>query len=87
MKASGRAQALDLSLAAIGVAGTAAAVWSANVIGTPFAGPVWLKVVWPLLVGAPLALRRRAPLLGCAIIWAAISLQALITGTPRRAWS
>ena len=30
MKASGRAQALDLSLAVIGVALTAVAVWSAN---------------------------------------------------------
>jgi hypothetical protein len=36
-----------------------------------------------VLIGAPLALRRRAPLLGCAIIWAGISLQALVTGdTP-----
>jgi signal transduction histidine kinase len=80
MKAPGRALALDLGLAVIGVVLTAVAVWSVNVIGTPFAGPTWLKVVWPLLIGAPLALRRRAPLLGCAIIWAGISLQALITG-------
>jgi signal transduction histidine kinase len=80
MKASGRALALDLSLAGIGVVVTAAAVWSANVISTPFAGPAWLKVIWPLLIGAPLAWRRRAPLLGWAIIWAGISLQALITG-------
>ena len=80
MKASGRAQALDLILAVIGVVLTAVAVWSANVISTPFAGPAWLKVVWPLLIGAPLALRRRAPLLGWTIIWAGISLQALITG-------
>ena len=80
MKAPGRALALDLSLALIGVVLTAVAVWSVNVIGTPFAGPTWLKVVWPLLIGAPLALRRRAPLLGWTIIWAGISLQALITG-------
>jgi signal transduction histidine kinase len=80
MKASGRALALDLSLALVGVALTAVAVWSVNVIGTPFAGPTWLKVIWPLLVGAPLALRRRAPLLGWTVIWAGISLQALITG-------
>ena len=80
MKASGRALALDLSLAVIGVVLTAVAVWSVNVISTPFAGPTWLKVIWPLLVGAPLALRRRAPLLGWTIIWAGISLQALITG-------
>ncbi len=80
MKASGRALALDLSLALIGVVLTAVAVWSVNVIATPFAGPTWLKVIWPLLIGAPLALRRRAPLLGWTIIWAGISLQALITG-------
>ena len=80
MKASGRSLVLDLSLAAIGVTLTAVAVWSANVISTPFAGPAWLKVVWPVLIGAPLALRRRAPLLSWTIIWAGISLQALITG-------
>ena len=80
MKAPGRALAVDLSLAVIGVVLTAVAVWSVNVIATPFAGPTWLKVIWPLLIGAPLALRRRAPLLGWTIIWAGISLQALITG-------
>jgi signal transduction histidine kinase len=80
MKAPGRALALDLSLALTGVVLAAVAVWSVNVIGTPFAGPTWLKVIWPVLIGAPLALRQRAPLLGWAIIWAGISLQALITG-------
>src|SRR5277367_1593337 len=80
MKAPGRALTLDLSLAVIGVALTAVAVWSVNLIATPFAGPTWLKVIWPLLIGVPLALRRRAPLLGWTIIWAGISLQALITG-------
>jgi signal transduction histidine kinase len=80
MKPTGRALALDLSLGLIGVVLAAVAVWSANVIGTPFAGPGWLKVIWPLLIGAPLVLRRRAPLLGWAIIWAGVSLQALITG-------
>jgi signal transduction histidine kinase len=83
MKPSGRAVAVDLGLALIGVVLTAVAVWSVNVVGTEFAGPVWLKVIWPVLIGAPLALRRRAPLLGCAIIWAGIALQALVTGdTP-----
>jgi hypothetical protein len=59
MKAAGRALALDLGLAVIGVVSTAVAVWSVNVIGTAFAGPAWLKVIWPVLIGAPLALRRR----------------------------
>jgi hypothetical protein len=39
MKAPGRVLTLDLSLAVIGVALTAVAVWSVNVIATPFAGP------------------------------------------------
>ena len=80
MKATGRALALDLALGLTGVTLTAIAVWSANTIGTPFAGPAWLKVIWPLLIGAPLVLRRRAPLLGWTIIWAGIGLQAVITG-------
>ena len=80
MKAADRAVALDLSLGLTGVVLAVVAVWSVNVIGTAFAGPTWLKVVWPLLIGAPLALRRRAPLLGWAVIWAGVSLQALITG-------
>src|ERR1700733_9101771 len=79
MKAADRAVALDLSLGLTGVVLAAVAVWSVNVIGTAFTGPTWLKVIWPLLIGAPLALRRRAPLLGWAIIWAGVSLQALIT--------
>jgi len=80
MKAAGRALALDLSLGVIGVMMTAVAVWSVNVISTAFAGPAWLKVVWPVLIGAPLALRRRAPLLAWTVIWAGIVLQAVITG-------
>ena len=80
MKVPGRALVLDLSLALTGVVLAAVAVWSVNVIATPFAVPTWLKVIWPLLIGAPLALRRRAPLLSWTIIWAGISLQALMTG-------
>ena len=80
MKVTDRALTLDLSLGVVGIAMATVAVWSVNVIGTPFAGPVWLRVVWPVLIGAPLVLRRRAPLLGWTIIWAGISLQALITG-------
>jgi signal transduction histidine kinase len=79
MKASGRALAVDLGLGLIGVVLTAIAAWSVNVISTALAGPGWLKVIWPLLIGAPLVLRRRAPLLGWVIIWTGICLQALIT--------
>jgi signal transduction histidine kinase len=80
MKATSRALALDLGLALTGVVMTAVAVSSPNVIGTAIAGPAWLTATWPLMIGAPLALRRRAPLLGWTIIWAGISLQALLTG-------
>jgi signal transduction histidine kinase len=79
MKASGRALAVDLGLGLIGVVLTAIAAWSVNVISTALAGPGWLKVLWPLLIGAPLVLRRRAPLLGWVIIWTGVCLQALIT--------
>jgi hypothetical protein len=77
MKATGRALALDLSRGVIGVVMTAVAVWPVNVISTAFAGPAWLKVAWPVLIGAPLALRRRAPLLAWTVIWAGIVLQAV----------
>ena len=49
--------------------------------GRAIAGPPWLLAVLPLLIGAPLALRRRAPLLMWTLLWAGISLQALITRT------
>jgi len=70
----------DAGLAITGIALTALAAWGhAGQIGTPIAGPVWLRVVLPLLLGAPLALRRRAPLLLWTVLWAALSLQAVIT--------
>ena len=38
--------------------------------GTPITGPWWLRTLLPLILGAPLLLRRRAPLLMWAAIWA-----------------
>jgi signal transduction histidine kinase len=42
------------------------------------AGPAWLLALLPLLLGGPLVLRRRAPLLMWLAIWAAITLLCLL---------
>jgi signal transduction histidine kinase len=47
-------------------------------------GPLWLRAVLPLLLGVPLTLRRRAPLLMWTAIWAAILLLALLTHNAER---
>jgi signal transduction histidine kinase len=74
---------VDAGLATTGVVLTAVAAWAPAGLGTTrIAGPLWLLVVLPLLMGAPLALRRRAPLLMWVAIWAVIALQDLITGHP-----
>ena len=72
--------------AGMGIAGAgliAVAAWGpVGLVGTKIAGPPWLLVLLPLLVGAALALRRRAPLLMWIAIWAGIALQDLITRQP-----
>jgi signal transduction histidine kinase len=72
--------------AAMGIAGAgliAVAEWNpARVAGTAIAGPPWLRVLLPLLMGAPLVLRRRAPLLMWIAIWAGVALQVLIARHP-----
>ena len=56
---------------------TAVAVWGPpGLIGTTITGPVWLLALLPLLMGVPLVLRRRAPLLMWLAIWAAMALLA-----------
>jgi signal transduction histidine kinase len=73
---------LDVGLAIAGAGLTALAAWRLRSQGgTGIAGPPWLLAVLPLLIGAPLALRRRAPLLMWTLLWAGISLQVLITRT------
>jgi hypothetical protein len=47
-------------------------------------GPLWLRVVLPLLLGVPLMLRRRAPLLMWTAICAAILLLTLFTHNAER---
>jgi signal transduction histidine kinase len=77
--------ALDAGFAVVGFGLTAAATWtSTSLIGMPLTGPPWLLAILPLLIGGPLLLRRRAPLLMWVIVWAGISLQALATHLPPR---
>jgi signal transduction histidine kinase len=70
----------DAGLAITGVALVAIAAWTPW--GASVIGPVWLRVLLPLLVGSPLALRHRAPLVMWIAIWAAIALQYGITSHP-----
>ncbi len=71
-----------LGIAAAGL--TAVAAWGPpgrpGLVGTPIDGPSWLLALLPLLMGAPLVLRRRAPLLMWTAIWAALVLLYLLTG-------
>jgi signal transduction histidine kinase len=74
---------VDAGLGIIAAGLTAVAAWGPDdLIGTSIAGPSWLRVLLPLLIGAPLLLRRRAPLLMWAAIWAAIALQSPFTLDP-----
>jgi signal transduction histidine kinase len=74
------ATAVDAGFAVVGAGLTALATWApSSLIGTTVTGPPALRAVLPLLVGGPLLLRRRAPLLMWIILWSGISLQVLIT--------
>ncbi|HEX3512750.1 MAG TPA: histidine kinase [Trebonia sp.] len=67
-----------MAIAAAGL--TAVAAWGPpGLIGTAIAGPTWLLALLPLLIGAPMALRRRAPVLMWTAIWATIALQFQLT--------
>ena len=77
---AGQGTVLDVSLAITAIGLTAVAVWGGRgLIGTVVVGPSWLLAVLPLLIGAPLAFRRRAPLLMWTVQWSGVALQALIT--------
>jgi signal transduction histidine kinase len=77
---SGLIGARDVGLAIVGAGLTALVAWGPpGQLGTVIAGPAWLRAVLPLLIGAPLAWRRRAPLLMWTALWAAITLEALLT--------
>jgi signal transduction histidine kinase len=70
-----------IAIAAAGL--TAVAVWGPpGLVGAAITGPTWLLALLPLLLGVPLTVRRRAPLLGLLAISAGIALQCLITRHP-----
>ena len=72
---------IDVGLAITAVGLTALAVWGPRgLIGTVVVGPSWLLAMLPLLIGAPLAFRRRAPLLMWTVQWSGVALQAVVTG-------
>ena len=78
-----------LGLAAAGL--IAIGAWgSPRLIGSEaIAGPWWLLAPLPLLLGVPLVLRRRAPLLMWLAIWAAVALLSVLADNLLRglAWS
>jgi signal transduction histidine kinase len=86
MRAVGRLSDDDLGViadAGLGIGGAgliAVAAWgSPRWIGSEaIAGPAWLLGLLPVLLGAPLLLRRRAPLLTWLAIWAGIALLCLL---------
>jgi signal transduction histidine kinase len=97
MQAVGRLASGDVGViidAGLGIAGAgliAVATWgSPRLIGSEaIAGPAWLLALLPLLVGGPLVLRRRAPLLMWLAIWAGTALLCLLADNLLRglAWS
>src|SRR5580693_1568007 len=78
-----RARLADAGIAMAGAGVTAVLAWDpAGLAGPATAAPPWLLVLLPLIMGAALALRRRAPLLMWTGIWAGIALQNLVTRQP-----
>jgi signal transduction histidine kinase len=86
MQAVGRLASADPGIiadAGLGIAGAgliAVAAWGPpRLIGSEaIAGPWWLLAVLPLLVGGPLVLRRRAPLLTWLATWAGVATLCLL---------
>ena len=77
----------DTGIGIVGAGLIAMAAWGPppGLFGTAMIpGPLWLRAVLPLLLGVPLMLRRRAPLLMWTAIWAAIVLLALLTHNAER---
>jgi signal transduction histidine kinase len=74
---------LDPGVALVGATLTAVAAWASTggVLGTVH-GPIWLRVLLPLLLDGPLLLRRRAPLVMWVMVWAAIAVLDLVSRHP-----
>jgi hypothetical protein len=83
-------QVIDIVDAGTGILAAgliAIAAWGPppGLIGTAMIpGPLWLRALLPVLMGAPLLLRRRAPLLMWTAILAAVALLSLLTRNPER---
>jgi signal transduction histidine kinase len=58
--------------------------WPRLIGSEAIAGPSWLLALLPLLLGAPLVLRRRAPLLMWLAIWAGLALLFLLADNSLR---
>jgi signal transduction histidine kinase len=70
----------DAGLVIVAAGLIAVAAWGPpGLVGTTIAGPWWLLALLPLLLAAPLLLRRREPLLMWTAIWAGIALQSPFT--------
>ena len=77
----------DIGMAVAAAGLIAIAAWGAppGLYGTAMiGGPLWLRAVLPLLMGAPMVLRRRAPLAMWIAIWAVVLLLSLLTGNAER---
>ncbi|HKC29790.1 MAG TPA: sensor histidine kinase [Jatrophihabitans sp.] len=75
---------LDWLIAIIGLALCEVATWvQPNPISTFVAGPAWMLGVYPVLLAAPLAWRRAAPIAAFTVIMTGVVLQAVVTSdTP-----
>jgi signal transduction histidine kinase len=73
----------DAGLGIVAAGLTAVAAWGpAGLVGPAVVGPWWLRALLPLLLGAALTLRRRAPLLMWIAISAGLALQDLLIDNP-----
>jgi signal transduction histidine kinase len=74
----------DVGVGIVAAVLTAVAAWipPPGLIGATIAGPAWLRVLLPLIMGLALMLRRRAPLLAWLAIWGSLALQDLLTQDP-----
>jgi signal transduction histidine kinase len=70
---------LDAGIAAVAVALAAFTVWSPGRLGTPVAGPLWLRLVFPVALGLPLYWRRSAPLAAASAVLGTMALHGALT--------
>jgi len=73
-----------LAIAGAGLIAVAAGGLPRLIGSEAIAGPSWLLALLPLLLGGPLVLRRRTPLLMWLMIWAAIGLLCLLADNSVR---